>query len=241
MLNPEGVADYLHLTPADVEQRVKCREIPFEKRGHRVLFRRGDIEDWASKRIMNFPPEKLAVYHGKSTRHTQKILQNQAILPKMLEAGTVAADMPSKTRASILCDLVTLADKTGLLCDAHSLLDGLKSREELCSTAMPGGLALPHPRFHDSFLFESSFIVVGRTIQEIHFGAPDGQPTRLFFLLCSKNDPLHLHMLARLCVITKKENLIEQLLEAPNAEAIQKLLIETEQEVLEDWKADPNV
>ena len=38
MLNLEEAARYLHLTSADVERRVKDREIPFEKRGGRIVF-----------------------------------------------------------------------------------------------------------------------------------------------------------------------------------------------------------
>ena len=41
LLSVEAVADYLHLTPADIEQRVKDREIPFEKRGDRICFPQG--------------------------------------------------------------------------------------------------------------------------------------------------------------------------------------------------------
>jgi excisionase family DNA binding protein len=46
----EGVADYLHLTVADVEQRVKNREIPFKKRGERIVFRKSEIDAWVSQR-----------------------------------------------------------------------------------------------------------------------------------------------------------------------------------------------
>jgi len=71
LLNLEGVADYLHLTPADVEQRVKNREIPFEKRGDRVVFRKNEIDAWASQRILGLPGQRLADYHQKSTRHAR--------------------------------------------------------------------------------------------------------------------------------------------------------------------------
>ena len=84
LLNLDGVANYLHLTPADIEQRVKNREIPFEKRGDRVVFRKGEIDEWASQRILGLPGQRLADYHQKSTRHTRKILPQAAILPEML-------------------------------------------------------------------------------------------------------------------------------------------------------------
>ena len=128
----------------------------------------------------------------------------------MLEAGAIASAMTSKTKASVLRDLVALAEKTGNLCDPKTLLASLEAREELCSTAVPGGFALPHPRSHDPYLFETSFIVVGRPVQEIHFGAPDGQPTHLFFLICCQDDRLHLHTLARLCLIVQKTKLLDQ-------------------------------
>src|SRR5208283_1061431 len=131
LLNLEAVANYLHLTPADIEQRVKNREIPFEKRGDRIVFRKREIDAWASQRILGFPTQRLAVYHQTSTRHTRKILPHETILPEMLEAGAVASAMSSKTKSSVLRDLVALAEKTGRLCDPKTLLASLEAREEL--------------------------------------------------------------------------------------------------------------
>ncbi len=236
LLNLEAVADYLHLTPQDVEQRVKNREIPYEKRGNRIVFYKRDIDAWASQRILGFSSQRLADYHRQSTRHTRKNLPHETILPEMLQAGAIASAMSSKTRSSVLRDLVVLAEKTGRLNDPKSLLASLEAREELCSTAMPGGFALPHPRAHDPYLFETSFIVVGRPIQEIHFGAPDGQPTYLFFLICCQDDRLHLHTLARLCLIAMKTKMLDQLRDAPDARTMRDSLIAAEQEILADRK-----
>jgi len=239
MLNIDAVADYLHLTPADIEQRVKDGEIPFEKRGERIVFRKGDIDAWASRRILGFPGHRLASYHEKSSRQTRKIRPDETILPDMLAAGAIASAMTSKTKASVLRDLVALADKTGQLNDPKMLLDSLEAREELCSTAIPGGFALPHPRSQEPYLFDKSFIVVGRPIQEIHFGAPDGEPTYLFFLVCCQDDRLHLHTLARLCLMAMKTNILQQLRAAPDAQTIREALIATEQEIVAIQKNNP--
>jgi PTS system nitrogen regulatory IIA component len=228
----ETVAEYLHLTPEDVEQRVKDRTIPFAKRGDRVVFRKSEIDDWASQRILRLPGERLVVYHEKSTRHTRKIREDAALLPELLAAGAIASAMTSKTKASLLRDLVTLADKTSQLNDPKTLLESLEAREELCATAMPGGFALPHPRTPEPYLFESSFLVVGRPLQEIHFGAPDGQPTRLFFLLCCQDERLHLHLLARLCLMALQTEMLDQLRDAPDAATMRDTLIAAEQQVL---------
>ena len=236
LLDLDEVAKYLHLAPADIEQRVKNREIPFEKRGDRIVFSKREIDAWASQRILGLPGQRLVDYHQQSTRHTRKILPHETILPEMLQSGAIASAMTSKTKASVLRDLVALAEKTGNLGDPKALLASLEEREELCSTAVPGGFALPHPRSHEPYLFETSFIVVGRPAQEIHFGAPDGQPTHLFFLICCQDDQLHLHALARLCLIVQKTSLLDQLREAPDAEALRHAIIAAEQQILADRK-----
>jgi PTS system nitrogen regulatory IIA component len=232
----EEAASYLNLTSADVEQRVKDREIPFEKRGGRVVFSKRDIDAWASQRILGLPEQRLEEYHQKSTRGTREFLPHEAILPEMLGRGAVNSAMTSKTKSSVLRDLVALAEKTGQLADPKELLESLEAREELCSTGLPGGLAIPHPRFHQPYLFESSFIVVGRPIQEIHFGAPDGEPTDLIFLLCCQDDRIHLHTLSRLCMMALKTEMLSQLRAAPDAAAMRECIIAAEQEVLADRK-----
>jgi mannitol/fructose-specific phosphotransferase system IIA component (Ntr-type) len=78
--------------------------------------------------------------------------------------------------------------------------------------------------------------VVGRPVQEIHFGAPDGQPTHLFFLICCQDDRLHLHTLARLCLIVQKTKLLDRLREAPDAGSMRDSIIAAEQEILADRK-----
>lgn len=239
LLNVDAVADYLHLTPADIQQRVRDREIPFEKRGERIVFRKSEIDAWASQRILHFPSERLAAYHEKSTRQARKILPHETILPEMLGAGAIASAMTSKTKSSVLHDLVALADKTGQINDAKTLIDSLEAREELCSTALPGGFAVPHPRSPEPYLFETSFIVVGRPIQEIHFGSPDGEPTRHFFLICCQDDRLHLHTLARLCLIALKTKVLDQLRDAPDAYAMRDALIAAEREILDGQKKGP--
>ncbi len=237
LLSIEAVAEYLHLTAEDVEQRVKNRLIPFEQRGGRIVFRKREIDTWASQRILRLPPPGLAAYHHKSTHSARKTLAYETLLPEMLQAGVIAPAMMAKTRASVLRELVALADKTDQLNDAKELLASLEAREALCSTALPGGLAIPHPRYHDPYLFESSFIVVGRPVQEIHFRAPDGRPTQLFFLVCCRDDRVHLHTLARLCLMAQKTDLLGQLRQAPDAVSMRDALFAAERAVLPEKKA----
>jgi len=228
----EEAADYLHLPLPELEQLMKTTDIPRERRGNRVVFVRGDLDAWASQRILGLPTKRLADYHQKSTRGTRAVFGQDALIPELMTPGLIAPAMTSKTRKSVIRDLVEFADATGRVMDPAEFLASVEAREELCPTGLPGGLAVLHCRNHQQFRFDSSFLILGRTLQDIHFGAPDGRPTRLFFLLCCQDERLHLHTLARLCLLVHKTDIIGQLFGAPDAEAMYAALVGAEQTVL---------
>jgi PTS system nitrogen regulatory IIA component len=236
ILSLEAVAQYLHLTPEDIAQRVKRNEIPHEKRGRRIVFSKEEIDLWASQRLLGLPGQRLVEYHHKSTLGTREILPRQALLPEMIQPGFIAAAMPAKTKSSVLRELVAWAETTGRLNNPQDLLASLEARESLCSTGLPGGFALPHPRVPDAYLFESSFIVLGRTVQDIHFGAPDARPTNLFFLIWCQDDRLHLHVLARICLMAQKTAILADLRQSPEAPSMHASLLAAEEEALAELR-----
>lgn len=228
----EEVARYLHLSRADVERLVSEQDIPFDRRGPRLVFRKADIDAWASQRILGLEGRGLAEYHQKSTRGAQQIFPQEGIMPERIRPEFIDPTLPAKTKASVLRQMVALAEKTGRVCDPRALLENLEAREELCSTGIPGGLALLHARTPDPYLFESPFLALGRTVQQIPFGAPDGRPTDLFFLIACLDPGMHLHTLARLCLMAQKTDLLVDLHQQADAAAMCECIIKAEQEVL---------
>lgn len=232
-MNLNEVAEYLHLQPQDVEALVKRGEMPHEKRGGRLVFRRQDIDAWASQRILGLSAKPLKEYHARTTAATRKLVPGEELMPWLVKPSYIHPALKGKTRASILRELTRLADATGLVNDPQELHQSLEEREALCPTGLPGGLAVPHPRHHLPYLFQDSFLLVARSVQDIPFGAPDGEPTRVFFLLALQNERLHLHTLARLCLMAQKTQLVARLMEAPDAEAMYQELLASEREALQ--------
>jgi excisionase family DNA binding protein len=228
----EEAARYLHLSRADLDRLVKDQDIPFERHGDRLVFRKVEIDAWASQRILGLEGRHLAEYHQKSSRGAQQIVAQEAIMPEMVQPDFIAPALTAKTKASVLRQMAALGEKTGRVADPRALLEGLEAREELCSTGIPGGLALLHSRNPESYLFETAFLALGRTIQQIPFGAPDGQPTNLFFLIGCPDDRMHLHTLARLCLMAQKTDLLVDLRQAVDAEAMCECILTSEQTVL---------
>jgi PTS system nitrogen regulatory IIA component len=129
-------------------------------------------------------------------------------------------------------DLVRLADRTGRVTSAGDLRAALEERERMGSTALPGGLAIPHPAHHEPYLFSESFLLVARTAHPVPYGSPDGEMTDLFFLMCCGDDQLHLHLLARLCMMCHHTALLLRLRETRDPDVMLQKLISAEQEVL---------
>lgn len=226
------VARHLHMEPAQIEALVRQADIPCETSCGRPLFSRQAIDAWASQRILGMSERRLADYHRDSSRNTrQSDGQHPAIARLLSPEGTIHG-LPARTRAAVLHELTAVADRHGVLYDAKDLLRSLEEREALCSTAMAGGVALLHPRHHDPFLASESFLLLARSQQTIHFGAPDGAPTDLFFLLVCQDDLLHLHALARLCTMIHTTPLLSALRDVETAAAMYAAVVAAECEVL---------
>jgi len=229
--NIEEAAEYLSIEVSELNELVKNGKIPFEHRGNRIVFKKGDIDDWSSKRILGMETNNLKKYHQTTTSKNQ--LSEAALMPLLLKAEYISPALTGKTKPSIIREMAALANKTGLVSDIEELTGELIKREELCSTGLPGGIAILHTRTRHPYMFSNSFIALGRSLQKIYFGAPDGEPTDLFFLICTKEDQLHLNILARLCLMSHNTDMLEALRTAEDSNQMFNIIIKTEEEILQ--------
>lgn len=231
-LEIEEVAQYLNLGLTDVQRLVKDQDIPFVKHGGRLLFRKLEIDRWASPRLLGMDERVLHQYHFKAVETASAAFPPQALASDLLRSAAIAPAMTAKTKASVIREMARLGAQTGQVCDVSTLIAELAAREEINSTGLPGGLALLHPRHPESWLFDSAFLALGRTIQKVPFGSPDGRSTDLFFLIACPEPRLHLHVLARLCLMAQQTSLLENLRTATGAEEMMEVFVAAEQEAL---------
>ena len=230
--NLNEAAVYLHLARADLATMARRNEIPVETQGSRLVFRKKDIDAWASQRILGFSSKRLVNYHKQTSALTGNFSHQSLIISALVRPAAIEPALAAKTKSSVLRDMTALADHAGLLCNPDDLLQSLIEREGLCSTALADGIALLHPRHHDPNMVVDSFIGIGRAGHPVPFGAPDGNRTDLFFLICCQDDRLHLHVLARLCMMSKQTEVLRRLREADSAAAMVKALRRAEEEVV---------
>jgi PTS system nitrogen regulatory IIA component len=216
----DQVAEYLHVSPAAVRKLVRNHDIPFEQVGQRTMFRRSEVDAWASRRLMGWKQRELADFHATSAKRADESMGEPIRIADFLHRSALEPHLRSKTRAAVIRDMVEVSERTELLYDPDTLLQSIQAREELCSTALAGGFAVLHPRNHDPYVAETSFVALGRTLQNIPFGAPDGSTTDLFFLIYCQNDRAHLHVLSKLCLLCYQTEVLDQLRQAESADEL---------------------
>jgi PTS system nitrogen regulatory IIA component len=222
-MNEKQLAAYLHLDVREVVKLASRGRIPCRKVAGGYVFFKGQIDHWIFEQMGDLSPDQLAkIEKGVSDHHGWATEAD--LLGALIPAGGIAVPLPARTRQSVLRELVAVAEEAGLVYNRPDLLDELQQREELCSTAVFPGVAMPHPRHPVPYDIAETFIVVGLTESGIPFGATDGALTRLFFLICSKDDRTHLHVLARLAQVLHEPDAKDRLLACSDADALRECL-----------------
>jgi len=123
-------------------------------------------------------------------------------------------------KAQLLRDL---ADRVALALglDAPKLTTALLRREELGSTGLGGGIAIPHTRMPG---LQKPFTVLAILRTPIQFDAIDGQPVDIVFLLVAPDNGDALKALAGISRILRNPAILEQLRRAPSAQAAYDVL-----------------
>lgn len=151
------------------------------------------------------------------------------ILSDLISAGAVNLNLQSADREAVLEELVA---RIAVLADQpearQTLVRALREREQLFSTGIGDGIALPHARNALVGLVDRPVIVFGRHPRGIPYGAIDGAPARLFFLLVAPTVTQHLAILARISRLLRDPRLRQELLAAPGPERAIALIREAE-------------
>lgn len=229
-LSLRDTSHLLHMPTQEVVRLAETGRLPGQKHAGRWEFNRRALMDQLVRDVTSLPGARLAdleVGLAGGTFHPEDRAPEMLLGPLLCEAGVEPA-LTSRSKAGALADLVKIAERTELVWDPAALLDAVRRREELCSTALGEGLAAPHPRRCPPNAIAESFVVVARTPGGIHWGAVDKRPSDLLFLVACTEELVHLQVLARLCRILRNPAVPEALRAAATAEEMVGILREAE-------------
>jgi len=149
-----------------------------------------------------------------------------------MSPASVNLNLKGTDREGVLDELVDQIAEIAKQPDARqTLLRALHEREQLHSTGIGDGVALPHARNALVGLVDHPVIIFGRSTQGVPFGAIDGAPSKLFFLLVAPTVTEHLAMLARLSRLLRDPRLRQDLLAADSVKKALTLIRDAEAEL----------
>lgn len=125
--------------------------------------------------------------------------------------------------------LVNLMDSTGNLKDKEEYKKAVVAREELSTTGIGRGVAIPHAKTVAVKKAALSAMVIKSGID---YDSLDGKPSKLFFMIAAPEgeNNLHMEVLARLCTILMEEEFKNTLINAKDKEEFVKLIEDKENE-----------
>lgn len=218
IMTVQQVAQALHVSTREVVRMAEQRILPGMRVKERWEFRAGEIWNWIEKNIESLPKRREKDPHPAAPA--------DLLLTHVLTPGAVRLNAAPKTKSALLRALAELAADCDGSIDAAHLANELALREQVSSTALERGIAVPHPC--KPIYLEQPVLAVMRTSHGLAFGERAGGLTDLFFLICAPDHVSHLLYLGRLCRIIIDARLIDDLRAAGDADDFIALLTSAE-------------
>lgn len=192
-LNTKDISRLLMMPDKEVQQLIKKKEIPFQFLHDKVVFNKHQIIEWALGRNLSINVSghnKLSEYHietvgtllDKESFHYKCELSESSYIEQMVSQINFEKNV-----------------------DHEIIIQLLKSRESMMSTAIGNGISLPHPRVP---------LMVGKNKPLINFffankpldlKSIDGKPVHTLILLISQTIKQHLSLIAHLSFLLSNE------------------------------------
>lgn len=199
------LAAYLRRDKREVTRLVDRGKLPGRKVGGEWRFSRAEVNHWLETQLPGYTEEELTALED------QDIPGETPLLSSLMSESAVAVPLAACTKDSVLRALVRLAEQTWHVYDPDAVLTAIRQREELASTALGSGVAIPHPHRPLPAALGESVIAYGRTGSGIPFGGPRGELTDIFFLMCCRDHRTHLGVLARLSRLFLRPGFLDDL------------------------------
>lgn len=214
LLTIEEVAKMLRVSERTVYEWAQKGEIPAGKFGSAWRFKRTEISKWIDARL-------------KSPK--------QPFMPLPIDLGAVldpsrVAFLDSRTKEDALTALVEVLAQAPQVHDGNELLAQVFRREELMSTGIGLGVAVPHVRLNS---VDDLVMAVGVCREALtDYESLDGDPVRILCMIAAKTDQhaKHIKALSAVSKRLKDEHVRKAIIEAESPDDVYALLVGTEPE-----------
>ena len=211
ILTIEEVANYLRVSDRTVYDWAQRGEIPAGKIGTVWRFKKSEVEKWVNERLSS----------ASIGRMTDDVVQVKNIL-----APNRIIFILQASRHDALVELATALSSAPQVKHSAELLSEILKREELMSTAIGRGIAIPHVRLSSVTDLVMAVGVCKTPVSD--FQPIDDIPVSLLFMIAAayNQHSYYLQTLSYFSAKLKKKELRDSLLNAATTDDVYKLLIE---------------
>ena len=210
LMTVEDVAVYLRVAERTIYDWAQKGDIPCGKLGASWRFRRTDIDTWLETKFA----EK------SSKKDADPVLPKDVLCKDMIK---VYSEKISKDE--LLTDMIELISKSENVLDKKTLKEGVFKREELMSTGIGLGIAVPHVRI-DSV--KDIVMAVGISKEPVEdYETLDDKPVQIIFMIVANSEQhaKHLKLLAQIAEKFKDDSLRKKLIKADMPSEIANILL----------------
>jgi mannitol/fructose-specific phosphotransferase system IIA component (Ntr-type) len=138
---------------------------------------------------------------------------HQLMLDKGLSRHSIIMELTANDKYGVIRELTAILAKNGLIDDAAAVAQEVMTRENVASTCIQNGIALPHARTN---AVKRQVIAVGIRREGYEFDSLDGKPSRIFVLCLSPRDSNgpHIECLAKIASILSTPDKIQKIINA---------------------------
>ena len=152
-------------------------------------------------------------------------------LLELLDPDVIKLGLESTDKEESFEELIDLLVRAGRVADREAALDAIYTREEMRSTGIGKGVAIPHGKDES---ITQIVAAAGTSDKGIEFDAIDGKPVHLVFLVLAQvNNPgPHLQTLSEIATCLNSPGTYDRLVNARSPEEFLKTLELTDDEAL---------
>ncbi len=205
------VAELLDVPLATVTRWVRQGKLPARIEGGKIFLFDKDLRRWAETH--NF------LINEKKHPRPIDVNEDEITLFEAMERGGFFFDVEGDSVETILKEVVNVAPLPADI-NMEELLERLMQREELASTGIGDGIAIPHPRYPIEDLAEKALITTCFLKREVDFNSIDKKPVFVIFLMLSSHTKIHLKLLSRLSLCLRDKAFVSLLRNSKSAQQI---------------------
>jgi len=225
-LNVKEAATLLNISEKTIYRMVKSRTIPCSKIGGLWRFSESELLEWVKSSGVSPATPLLS---APMTREESEDISISNLLIK----GGIYYRIAGDTKEEVIKNSLFSIKREESEANIKGLFEAIIKRENLCSTAIGHGIAMPHPRPFGEFLSRRSSISICFLESPIAFDSVDGEDVYVLFFIFPQSEERYLKIQSRLLRLLKEADLLSKLNELPLRPNMLELIKKKESEVLE--------